>query len=86
MIECPECKRFTNVNDFLGKDVCYRCLYKRKTQELKIENKKCKFCKTHELPPGRWVFCSKECAEKQDAKDKKTWNQNFWGRPKLLPS
>jgi hypothetical protein len=56
------------IEDFLGKEICYKCEYRRKKREIKAQLK-CKIC-GGPLPIGRWSYCSKECAKEAKRKHK----------------
>jgi hypothetical protein len=58
---CKICKLERDINDFFGKEICYKCEYKRKLKDVK-NHRYCKICKT-KLPVGKWCYCSKECAK-----------------------
>lgn len=59
MIECSFCNKLVKIEDFMGKDRCYKCEYQRK---LKIIPKKgCKIC-GKPRPPKKISYCSTECA------------------------
>ncbi len=57
---CHKCKTERAIEDFFGKEICYKCEYKRKKKERKLY-RRCKNCKGV-LPPGRWTYCSDECS------------------------
>lgn len=57
---CKNCNTERELSDFFGKEICYKCEYKRKKKEIR-KFIKCKVC-NGVLPPGRWTYCSRECA------------------------
>ena len=71
---CQECGNDRVEEDFLGKDTCFRCQYKKKVEIIK-NNKvnKCRQCNLV-LESSRWVYCSSECAYK----GKKYLDANYW--------
>jgi hypothetical protein len=75
---CPECSVERKINDFFGKERCYKCIYKEKTKNVKVVKKEkflCYIC-DDVLPFGRRKYCSERCVKK--AND--IHNKTYWTR------
>lgn len=69
---CPKCKISYDLKDFLGKDFCYKCIYKEKNKDStpKIH---CAMCK-NPIGKGRRKYCSNECQiAGDDVRNKRVW-------------
>lgn len=80
---CENCKEDRKDSDFLmGNKECYKCVYKKKTEIKKEEEKKdkkvlCRICNGVVRLP-KLVFCSDECAHIGFIKQKKAyWHRNI---------
>lgn len=56
---CPQCNIDRKVEDFLGKQRCYKCIYQEKIKTR--FPKKCPLCSKDVLDKG-CKYCSDECA------------------------
>lgn len=76
---CPECQVDRKDNDFLGKENCYKCQYKKKVENYNpIIKVKCKQCSKEFIKSNRWVYCSWQCQQESEAKQKKGyWTNNL---------
>lgn len=72
MMQCPDCKRLTQINDFLKKEVCFRCQYAKKMAQEQL--KRCKHCKKILKNKKRWKYCSLQCAEE----GARILKKNYW--------
>lgn len=81
---CPTCNLDKDEKDFfkgeleVPKKICYKCEYARKMISLKNEwnLKKCRLCRKP-IPTNKWVYCSKECADKGEIQQKKDYWLNL---------
>lgn len=73
-MKCIECGKERTLNDFLKKDVCYKCQYKKKT--MGRNRSRCRQCKKF-LFENRWIYCSAECAKAGEKAQKKTYWTNL---------
>ncbi len=68
-MECPQCKVDREPRDFLGKSLCYKCIYKEKmkSQPKRKSSRQCLLCE-EPVPNNRLIYCSEECKDKADKK------------------
>lgn len=80
-IKCPKCEREFSADDFLGREICYKCSYSMKNVKWPdptfLEDlPKCKIC-DNLLPKQKRKYCSDYCAKKGlDIKRKQYWTDN----------
>lgn len=74
---CPECAEDRDFKDFLGKEVCYKCIYNAKIKGIiKISAiPVCVICKAV-LSEGKRKFCSEECIKENN----NIHNRTYWTR------
>jgi hypothetical protein len=77
LMKCIECLAEKEEKDFLGKEICYKCQYKKKIGRSSCRGeRKCRTCQRL-LLEHRWVYCSKQCANIGGVKMKKEyWIKN----------
>lgn len=74
---CKGCLEERNEKDFLGKDSCYKCQYKKKLEQLDPNSiKLCKGCGCRVLKSNRWRYCSNECQRMAEIQQKKEYWTN----------
>jgi hypothetical protein len=75
---CPSCNEERKQSDFLGKDRCYKCIYKEKTcvvKQKKAVDTRCIICGVLlELPKRK--YCSDECIDESLRRH----NKSYWTR------
>ena len=66
---CEKCNTDRLEKDFLGKQFCYKCVWKEKTQKntVKQKVKKCIIC-DELLSTAQWKYCGIECSKKGHSK------------------
>ena len=74
LMKCAECHIELDDKDFINKQTCYRCIYRKKI-ENPIKVRKCRVCDVN-LPTTRWKFCSNICSDIY----KKERMKNYWTR------
>jgi predicted nucleic acid-binding Zn ribbon protein len=57
---CPICLIEREDKLFLGKEICYKCMYAQKVAQANI--RKCKEC-GEPIPGKRWTYCSDKCGK-----------------------
>ena len=72
---CLGCNEERKPSDFLGKEKCYKCIYKEKYNIVEKKKFKCVICEKI-LPLGRRKFCSDDCANES----MKRHTRNYWTR------
>lgn len=77
-MKCPICLLDKCEADFFGKDTCYKCIYKQKTEGNKNRHKAllCLIC-NNAIESTRLKYCSEICAKKAmktQCKEYWTWN------------
>ena len=72
---CQICKLDRSVKDFLGKEICYKCVWNQKNTKVTelIPEKLCKICEKP-LSSVKWKYCGQECADK--GKNKSRWHHH----------
>lgn len=71
---CKGCGSERTENDFLGQDICFRCQYRKKMDDVeKKKVRKCREC-SKIIITQRWVYCSLECA----CNGKKQLDKDYW--------
>lgn len=85
---CKDCKVDRKINEFLGKETCYKCQYTAKLAMIG-KRKKIRYChQCHtRLANNRWAYCSDECAAEGKRQnlhwtlacrgDTKNWKKRF---------
>jgi len=61
--KCKDCNESKNIQDFLGKEICYKCIYAHKKAIILKKAGKCRMCEEL-LDVKRWIYCSLDCARK----------------------
>lgn len=75
---CPECNEDRKVADFMGKDKCYKCVYRIKLKMIEPKKKaiaRCVICEKELFPPKK-KYCSPECVDES----LRVHNTNYWTR------
>lgn len=74
---CPSCFVERKETDFQGKTICYKCVYKGKLAMPKNHGSiECKWCGDQFERGERWIYCSFECQQKAEAKQKRDYWTN----------
>lgn len=68
-MECPQCKTERDHKDFLGKSLCYKCIYRAKLKALPRSKtaRLCVIC-NEIVPNNRPLYCSDKCKDEADKK------------------
>lgn len=74
-MQCEKCKADRKEEDFFGKVICFKCEYARKMGMKPKKERKCRICEVL-LSSKRWVYCSNECAEIGEMKQKREYWTN----------
>jgi len=72
---CPRCCEEREAGAFLNENpLCYRCVYNEKSAKYgrKASVNYCKIC-DNVCSEHRWVYCSRECAEIGELKQKRDY-------------
>jgi len=82
-MECPKCKIDRQLADFLGKDICFKCIYREKIKNLprKKTDRLCPLC-NEIVPSNRLIYCSEKC---KDAQDRIRSLQKYYDKKMKLP-
>jgi len=81
-MECPQCKVVREPRDFMGKTLCYKCIYREKLKSMPRTkaDKTCPLC-NELVPNNRLIYCSEKC---KDAADKKRSLEKYYAKKEKL--